>query len=297
MWRSTADMLYILDNPYIRAVFFPDGIEAVSAEPMRLGDVAGIRQVAQSYEPAAALKLLDVWLEQAPQVFRVVRSATEPVSGFYMAFEPNTVDPRLVRRDPLMVLWQQHLRDNPVPPGQTVIYLRRWLSASRGELPSPVQGVSWLGSKQMYMAMRPALRRCYITLADLDTYADVAKQLDFEYIGSVDFDGVAQHLTYVDFGAGSIDAWITGHVAKELGLEQDGLLDLTSHELVLEGVRSQLTPLEFEFMRFLIARPGEALSRAQLMESVWGYDFSGESNVVETLVAGLDQAQGRRAPN
>jgi hypothetical protein len=139
----------------------------------------------------------------------------------------------------------------------------------------------------MYMSMRPALRRCYITLTDLDTYANVAKQMNFEYIGSVDFDGVAQHLTYVDFGPGSIDGWITGLVAKELGLEQDGLLDLTSHELVLDGARTQLTPLEFEFMRFLVARPGEAVSRAQLMESVWRYDFTGESNVVETLVAGL----------
>jgi two-component system phosphate regulon response regulator PhoB len=98
---------------------------------------------------------------------------------------------------------------------------------------------------------------------------------------------VSHALTFADFGPGSIDGWVTGLVAKELGLDAGGVLDATSHEMVIDGRRKHLTPLEFEFVRYLVSHEGAAVSRANLMEAVWGYEFAGESNVVDTLVAGL----------
>jgi len=48
-----------------------------------------------------------------------------------------------------------------------------------------------------------------------------------------------------------------------------------------------LSPTEFKLLRYLILNPGRVLSRAELLEAVWGYDFGGASNVVDTYIGYL----------
>ena len=48
-----------------------------------------------------------------------------------------------------------------------------------------------------------------------------------------------------------------------------------------------LSPTEFKLLRFLIANAGRVLSKAQILDHVWQYDFDGDANVVETYVSYL----------
>jgi two-component system, OmpR family, response regulator NblR len=41
---------------------------------------------------------------------------------------------------------------------------------------------------------------------------------------------------------------------------------------------------EFELLKYLIEHPREILTREQILENVWGYDFMGESNVIEVYI-------------
>ena len=45
-----------------------------------------------------------------------------------------------------------------------------------------------------------------------------------------------------------------------------------------------LTMKEFELLRYLMEHPREVLAREQILENVWGYDFMGESNVIEVYI-------------
>ena len=297
MWRCTADMIYILDNAYIREAFFPNTLEPLSAEPATADDGAAISAIAAKHEAPAARALIEYYRSISPEAFAVLRDVTGQVKGFYIVLEPGQTNSSALQEDPLVRAWQRHLREHPVGKDETVIYLRRWLSEGEGELPSEVQGRCWLNVKQSYMALRPRLRRCYISVCDLETYGPVASSLGFQLVegASIDLDGIVHHLAVLDMGPGSVDGWLAAHVARELGLDEAGILDLRSRELVLDGRRSHLTPLEFEFMRFLIAHQGEAVSRAALVEAVWGYEFDSESNVVDTLVASLRRKLKDRA--
>jgi hypothetical protein len=67
---------------------------------------------------------------------------------------------------------------------------------------------------------------------------------------SVMLDGVAHHLAALDFGSGSVDAWRTGLAGGELGVESSRMLDVESHELILDDQRVALTALEFELLRY-----------------------------------------------
>ena len=53
------------------------------------------------------------------------------------------------------------------------------------------------------------------------------------------------------------------------------------------GVQIELSPTEFRLLAYLMRHPGRVLTRAQLLENVWGWDYAGESQIVETYVSYL----------
>ena len=99
----------------------------------------------------------------------------------------------------------------------------------------------------------------------------------------------------LDLGPASVDGWLARLVASELGVEEDGLLDLAARELVLDGARVGLTKLEFSVMEYLSRRAGEAVSRADFLENVWGNSYHGGSNVIDAVIRGLRKKMGNRA--
>jgi two-component system OmpR family response regulator len=53
------------------------------------------------------------------------------------------------------------------------------------------------------------------------------------------------------------------------------------------GIPVELSPTEFRLLAYMIRHQGRVLTRAQLLESVWGWDYAGESQIVETYVSYL----------
>ena len=71
-------------------------------------------------------------------------------------------------------------------------------------------------------------------------------------------------------------------------LESAGLLlDAARHRVTLEGREISLKPKEFDLLAFFMAHPGQVFGREQLLASVWGYDFTGDSRTVDTHVKTL----------
>ncbi len=78
--------------------------------------------------------------------------------------------------------------------------------------------------------------------------------------------------------------------------EKDGALRLSFEDLELDeetrevrrgGRLIELTPTEFSLLRYLLVNAGRVLSKAQILDHVWNYDFGGDSNVVETYISYL----------
>ena len=67
----------------------------------------------------------------------------------------------------------------------------------------------------------------------------------------------------------------------------DLVLDESRHEVSRNGVTIDLTATEFNLLRFLMLNPRRVLSKAQILQNVWHYDFGGSRNVVETYVSYL----------
>ncbi|MET0896402.1 MAG: response regulator transcription factor [Mycobacterium sp.] len=67
----------------------------------------------------------------------------------------------------------------------------------------------------------------------------------------------------------------------------DLVLDAASHEVTRGGVQIPLTATEFDLLRFLMRNPRRALSRAEILQRVWEYDFGGRSSIVDLYVSYL----------
>lgn len=64
-------------------------------------------------------------------------------------------------------------------------------------------------------------------------------------------------------------------------------LDEESHEVLKAGKLVSLSPTEFKLLRYLMTNAGRVLSKAQILDHVWNYDFNGEANVVESYISYL----------
>ncbi|MUG70842.1 response regulator transcription factor [Paenibacillus validus] len=70
---------------------------------------------------------------------------------------------------------------------------------------------------------------------------------------------------------------------------QDVFMDLDTREVFRGGQRIELTTKEFDLLHLFLQNPRRVLSRDIIMEKIWGYDYSGESNVLEVYIALLRQ--------
>ncbi len=74
-------------------------------------------------------------------------------------------------------------------------------------------------------------------------------------------------------------------------------MDEDAHRVTVRGKAVELSPTEYNLLRYFMSNMGVALTKTQILDHVWDYDFSGESTVVETFVSLLRRKLGIDGPN
>jgi two-component system OmpR family response regulator len=64
-------------------------------------------------------------------------------------------------------------------------------------------------------------------------------------------------------------------------------MDEDAHEVLKAGEPVNLSPTEFKLLRYFLLNTNRVLSKAQILDHVWHYDFNGDANVVESYVSYL----------
>lgn len=294
LWRFAADMLYFIEEPALREAFFPSSLQPYAVEPSRPDDGAAIVAISREHECQEAAKALSGLWDEVPHAFYVVRDRDMQVVGFYILFDPQNVPISLFEHDPLASQWWQHLQSSPLPKSQRALFVRRWLSTEFGELPSPVQAACWLDMKAHYMEMRSKLRRVYSCAVDAHIFAPVLQRLGFSlladqetYIGEQCF-----QTALLDFGPDLMSGWLSRLAGMEVGAHETDILDIAGRELNIDGERVPLSPLEFGVLHYLRSRENVAVSRSELLNEVWGYEYEGGSNVVDVKIRSLRSKMG-----
>lgn len=80
----------------------------------------------------------------------------------------------------------------------------------------------------------------------------------------------------------------TGRASNQTVLRCADLeLDVEAHRVTRGGTVVELSPTEYKLLHHLLANSGRVLTRAQLLDHVWDYDFGGDSSVVDTYISYL----------
>ena len=64
-------------------------------------------------------------------------------------------------------------------------------------------------------------------------------------------------------------------------------LDQDTHEVTVAGTAVELSPTEFKLLRYLMQNANRVLSKAQILDHVWEYDFNGDAGIVESYISYL----------
>jgi two-component system OmpR family response regulator len=88
-----------------------------------------------------------------------------------------------------------------------------------------------------------------------------------------------------------------GDTAESVLTFADIELDQDAYEVRRAGNLVELSPTEFRLLRFLMLNPGRMLTRSQLLDHVWDYDFGGTGGVVSTYIAYLRRKLARHGPD
>jgi DNA-binding response OmpR family regulator len=148
-----------------------------------------------------------------------------------------------------------------------------------------------LDVKRTYLELRPALRRVYLAVSDLAPFLGAADKLGFVPLPAA----TPLPTAVLDFGPGSVDAWLSRILRAELGIEAAVKLDLERHSLLVEGFEVVLTARELEVAALLNQAEGSIVNREALLEEAWNGGEAVGSNVVEVVIRSLRRKLGDHA--
>jgi DNA-binding response OmpR family regulator len=89
---------------------------------------------------------------------------------------------------------------------------------------------------------------------------------------------------------------VDGGAAAEIVQAGRVAIDLGRREVRVDDAVVEFTTKEFELLRFLAERPGLALSRQQILDGVWGYDWFGDARTVDVHIAQVRKKVGDAVP-
>ncbi|GAA2239927.1 response regulator transcription factor [Herbiconiux moechotypicola] len=96
------------------------------------------------------------------------------------------------------------------------------------------------------------------------------------------------------FSLDEIVARIKAILRRTMQADEDAIIragDLTmdqdTHEVFVADTAIELSPTEFKLLRYLMLNPNRVLSKAQILDHVWEYDFNGDAGIVESYISYL----------
>ena len=122
MWRYTADLLYILQNPAVREAFFPTTEHLFSVEAAKPEDRPAIARDHRAIRAGRLDRRARQLVAAGTRAFRVARDRPGAIAGFTMYCEMDSVSHRLVQEDPVLASAGSTCAATRSPRGQRILF-------------------------------------------------------------------------------------------------------------------------------------------------------------------------------
>jgi DNA-binding winged helix-turn-helix (wHTH) protein len=296
LWRYTADILYLVEQPSIREAFFPTDVPQQIVEPARPEDESEIARITRRHDGREEERAILAWWRELSDSFSVVRGSGGEVLGYSILAFAGQIGECVARDDAVAASWLAHVQAARLPDACPVLFARRLLTRDSGEGPSIERAACFLDIKRTYLE-NPRAARIYTAMHVDEEFLSVFRPLGFGVLGDLaaEQDGRRLDTLMLDFGPGGIPAWIAGLIDTQYQTTpQPVALDVASRALLLYGRNVPLTRLEYGVMRHLVRNVDRVVTRDELLRDVWDRPFGG-SNVVDAVMRTLRKKLGAQA--
>ena len=296
LWRFTADMLYLIDNPVVRDAFFPSGTQPLAVEPARADDEATVL----ASPPATRVRRPPRRSRAGGRTRRRRSRSSGTGTGRWPASTRSSRAACCARRsspgDPVLEAWARDLREHPLPKAQIALGLRRWLDAERGRAAVRVAG-GVLARHQArlhgaapgaptHVRRRPG--RPDVLARRREARFPAARRSRREPRRRASTRASCSTSAPARSTAGWPRSWRT---SSESPASRSSTRRRASSWCRASGCRSRRS--SSALFRHLREREGAGVARRELLREVWGTEFTGGSNVVDAVVR-HPPAQARR---
>jgi DNA-binding CsgD family transcriptional regulator len=214
-WGPTADLLHLVQNPIIRDAFVPPEGFQHPVEVASHDDRDAVLTIVDRYHGTAGAELAARWWDAHRDCFVVSRGERGQVTAVSVVVEVARIDPGLWS-DPIAAAVLADLRDRPLGAGERALFNRLALTSRRGSALSRELAPMLIDIKRTYLEMRPDLARVYVVRAQNSPIAAMMRALGFRRLtSSVEIGGVVHEPCVLEFGPGSVDAWLARLVEAE----------------------------------------------------------------------------------
>lgn len=255
-WGPTADLLHLVQNPVVRDAFFPPHGFQHPVEVARADDRDAILATAERHDGVAGRAVIERWWDAHPEGFSVARGPDGGVRAFTVVVELGRLDRSRLAGDPLLAAVLADVEARPLAPSDRVLVNRRALSARHGDRVAVDLAPMLIDIKRTYLELRPDLARVYVVGTGWTQAAPMMSGLGFRQTGhEVRMGDARQYLAALDFGPGSVDAWLARLVAAEAAAPPP----------TRDGAVARLSPRERE----VLAALAEGLTNRELAERLF----------------------------
>ena len=214
-WGPTADLLHLVQNPIIRAAFVPPEGFQHPVESASADDREEVLAIVERHQGRTSSQLAARWWTHHRDGFVVSRGSEGEVTAMSVVIEAPQLHESL-SSDPVAAVVLTDLRRRPLRTGERALFNRFALSARRGAEPSPELAPMLIDIKRTYLELRPDLARVYVIRAADSAITDMMRALGFRQLApAIEIDGVFHDPCVLDFGPGSVDAWLARLIEAE----------------------------------------------------------------------------------
>ena len=282
LWRYTADMLYLVENPIVRSAFFPSGSDDLAIEPARPGDGDAIVPAAIGPVPRGLVAPSAGDVPRRPGRRRVRCTATGACAC------RRTSRARCCAATPSRRPSWSTCAESPSPPGQRVLLTAGGPTAPTAARPPRCGSTRSArtsscartcgGSTSRPRSPMPRSRPSPRSASSASTSVPV------------------RSCSTTSVPARSTPGW-ADVVGRELQAETSTVLDGENRRLVLDGEAVDLSRLELDVLRHLQRREGVAVTREELLREVWGHEWTGASSTSSRSWSAACAASSAIAPS
>ena len=294
-WASVADMLALVEEPLVREAFFPSSVQHYAVERARPDDGAAIEAIAARHETPEEVALVRAWWEACR-----MRSASRATRAGASS-RSRCCASSATCRGGCSTRTRSASHGGATSPSTRCPPASRCCSPARRSRTRPARRPRRAWPRCCATSSAPrwtpgrrcggSTRSCAATRCWRRSPRSASRRCRAATSWSA---GWRTARSLCDLGPESVAGWVSRLAADDPSVGATRL-DGDARELVLDGRRIALTKLECDVLAHLREHEGRPVTRESLLREVWGYEWTGGSNVVEVAVSGLRRKLGSRA--